>query len=257
MKKFVLEYGRLVIAIIALSGFFVLLGTILSKNVSNTKSIYGIFDSQSQDSSAVYNESFYDLVIGDTVENSVAPYFKVVDNPDFGISENQVDWNRLFRDVRIMYKGTDITDLSSVDGKSIKKTILVYEYKPSIIPAVGTDINGYVETEEVYVLDKYGHYIYRDANGNYNIDANYNPATGKKVTITQPKFLISNGSVFTQSNYIDCTPVSNIDNARQYKVTYRVQIGELKAECIVNYIKNRVCTDIDVSGKSKIEFNYD
>lgn len=257
MKKFLSEYGRLVIAIVAISGFFVLLGNLLSKNVANTRSIYGIFNSQSQDSSAVYNESFYESVIGDVMQDSTAPYFDISDGANFEISQNQIDWNRLFQDVRIIYNGNDVTDSDYADGQAIKKTILVYEYRPSIIPADGTDINGYVDTEEVYALDKYGHYIYRDANGNYNIDANYDASTGEKVMITQPKFLVSNGAVFAPHNYIDCTPVSDIDNARQYKVTYRVQIGTLKAECIVNYIKNRVCEDIDVSGKSKIEFDYD
>jgi hypothetical protein len=256
MKKFVQEYGRLVVTIVALTGFFVLLGVLLSQNVSNTKSIYGIFNRNSQDSSAVYNDDFYDSVINDTVESSMAPYFEIADDADYSISENQIDWNRLFKDVKIIYDGKDVTNVNSVNGKTIEKTVLVYEYKPSIIPATGTDTNGYVETEEVYATDKYGHYIYKDANGNYNTDADYDSFTGEKVKITQPKILISNSAIFSLSNYIDCTPTSDIDNTRQYKVIYRVQIGELKAECSVNYIKNRVGSDINVSGKSKIEFSY-
>ena len=256
MKKFVSEYGRLVIAIIALIGFFTLLGVILSKNITNPKSIYGIFNVHAQDSSAVYDGEFYESVIGDVVESNTAPYFKISHNPNFGILENQIDWNRLFQDVRMMYNGIDVTDMDIIDGQEIQKSVIVYEYKPSIIEATGTDLNGHIEMEEVYAKDKYGHYIYQDANGYYNNSPNYNPLSGKKVTITQPKFLTSDGIVFTKSNYIDCSAASEIDNTRQYKVIYRMQIGKLKAECSVNYIKNRVGTDINVSGKSKIVFNY-
>jgi hypothetical protein len=116
MKKFVQEYGRLVVTIVALTGFFVLLGVLLSQNVSNTKSIYGIFNRNSQDSSAVYNDDFYDSVINDTVESSMAPYFEIADDADYSISENQIDWNRLFKDVKIIYVGKDVTNVNSVNG---------------------------------------------------------------------------------------------------------------------------------------------
>lgn len=254
MKKFVLEYGRLVITIIALLGFFVLLGGLLAQDSSS--SIYGIFHKESQDSTAVYNKDFYDSVIGDTVDSSVAPYFKIADSADFGITNNQIDYNRLFRDISIIYKGQNITNKTSVDGKAVTKTVLVSECVPSIISATGDDINGHIDTEEVYALDKYGHYIYKDAKGRYNTDKNYDSKTGQKVKITQPKFLTSDSVVFKTNNYIDCSPLSEVDNARQYKVTYRVQVGELKAECVVKYIKNRAGTNIDVSGKTKIEFTY-
>lgn len=252
MRKFIQEYGRLVIAIIALTGFFAMISVLLSKSVSGTRSIYDIFKKNSQSSSAVYNEEFYE----DTVEDSTAPYFKISEDAVYEITENQIDWDRLFRDVRIYYKDNDITELDEINGQTVQKTVLIYEYKPSIATAEGTDANGYMETEEVYATDKYGHYIYMDSAGRYNTDDDYDAATGEKVIITQPKVLISNSAVFSQTDYIDCTAETDTDNSRQYKATYRVQIGELKAECTVIYIKNRAGSDIDVSGKTKIEFVY-
>lgn len=256
MKKFILEYGLLVVAIIALLCFFGLLYVLLSNKVSDKKSIYGITDTQLQDSSDLYTDDFSQSIVGDIVETSTAPYFKILDNADFNISTNQIDWDRLFQDVKIMYNNQDITNIDSINGQSVVSTVLVYEYKPSIIPPSGNDINGYAETEEVDAVDKYGHYIYKDASGHYNTDSDYDESTGQRVTITQPKFLISNASVLSKSDYIDCSATSDIDNARQYKVTYRVQVGELKAECTVKYVKNRPGSNIDISGKSKLTFDY-
>lgn len=257
MKKFVLEYGRLIIAIIAIIGFFILLGGVLNKNSSDPKSIYGIFETQGQDSSAVYNEDFYTSVVGDVVENSTAPYFSIADGSSFVIDKNQLTYDQLFKNVRIMYDGSDITGSSSVNGQPVETFLIIYEYKPSIVEAEGTDRNGYLEMEEVDALDKYGHYIYQDASGKYNNEAGYDESTGKKVKVMQPKFNVSKGCEFASNSYVDLTPESDVDNARRYKVVYRVQVGTLKAECMVTYIKNQEGEDINASGKSKINFQYD
>lgn len=255
MKKFVLEYGRLLIAIIAILGFFTILGKLLSDK-TNPNSIAGKFQKQYDGVSSIYDDSFYSSVIGDVVEKSTAPYFSIADNPEFEFTTAQVDWNRLFKDVSIRYKDKDITNSDTIDGKTIIKTVMVYEYTPSIIPSSDLDVNGHVEMEEVYAKDKYGHYIYQDANGYYSNSDYYNSATGHKVIITQPKFKISDGAEFDKNNYIDCEDKSSVNISKQYKVVYRVQIGKLKAECTVTYVKNKVGTNIDISGKSKIVFNY-
>lgn len=243
MNKFMQEYGRLVFAIIIISGFFIILGSLLSKSDNN--SIYKTQDEHTQNSSAIYTDSgegndistsdTFDAVIGDVIKSSTVPYFKV-DTKDnrYSITSDAFTYNDMFTNVRIIYKDKDITDLSNVNGEKVTVTVLAYKYEPELQKIEG-GINYQVVMEEVDAKDKYGHYIY-DTNG-------------ERVKTKQPKYKITK-SIIAKNNYIDTS-----EKTCKYQIVYRVQVGSYKAECKVFYIKNKKETNKDVSGLVKAQFS--
>lgn len=258
MKRFIEEYGRLAISIIAMLGFFFLLGMLLGRE-DEDGSIKHIFRSNRQDSTALFGKQdaikgvdgefnydpsisdfdYSEVVIGDTLMSDSAPYFKVDENAIFTIGYNQFDYTDAFRYITPYYNGENILNKSkSSDGKDIKITVLAYEYKP-VIEKSESDINGHVVMEEVYAKDKYGHYI-------YSLDGK------EKLKTLQPKYDISNSVELTKSNYI-----SSLDKNYKIKLVYRVQVGTYKAECEAVYTKNKVTNNKSVSGKSVIKFVYE
>jgi hypothetical protein len=238
MHKFLSEYGRLVVAIIALSGFFVLLGVLLSdKDVQD--SMKNIVSENEQDSTALFEntDDYSSAIVGDTVESDTVPYFKIADDINLGIIKTAFTYDDALTDVRAYYKGEDITALSKTsDNKDVKLTIMAYQYIPVIEKSEG-DINGTVVMEEVYAKDKYGHYIYAEDGVT-------------KLKTTQPKYDISDAVKFTKKNYIDTTATNY-----KIKLVYRVQVGTYKAECEVFYLKNTVGATVDTSGLTALEFN--
>lgn len=245
MNKFIQEYGRLVIAIIVMFGFFAVLGILLSH--TNKNSIYNVQKSKTQSSSALYSDNkegediassdTFNNIIGDVVESDTAPYFKIneTNNDNFGITTDAISYKDLFKNVRIYYKGQDITDKDSANGEKVKVTVLAYNYLPVLATENG-NVNSHVVMEEVDAKDKYGHYIYDD--------------NGERVKTIQPKYSISDSVVVNKNNYIDTSA-----RTCKIQIVYRVQINSYKAECKVMYIKNRETGTTNKSGLTKIKFS--
>ena len=242
MKRLLEEYGRLIIAIICASSFFVVLGVLLSDE--NTKgSLTNKFDKYEQDSTDLYKEDYLENTIGNK-ESDKVPYYNLYDNNGIKITGNTsialessiITYDNLVNHIKIIYKDEDITNKTKTkDGKDISKKIFVYKYTPRIIKNEN-DINGHIEMEEVYVTDKYGHFIYEE--------------DGKtKIKINQPKLDIAQANI-ENNQFVNINPEASIID-----IVYRVQVGTYKAESTLRLVKDaNTKYEEDLIGLTKVNF---
>lgn len=226
MRRLIQEYGRLIIAFIAVTVFLVLLNILLGDKAD--WSLKNSYENNKVDSTVLHNDS-YDIA-KDTIKNSSVPYFEVDRQAGAReITTNAFTLEEALSGVNLKYNGTTLNNN--------QVTVLVYDYKVATEKDAG-DVNGHVVYEMVDATDKYGHYIYE--------------SDGKtRVQVQQPKILESNGVELTTSNYVDTSMPSC-----KLKVVYRANVGTYKAETELTFIKNKESTNKNTSGLNKIIFNY-
>lgn len=227
MSRFLQEYGRMIIAMIAAFAIFALIGILLGLGPTGISSL---FKKYSQDSNAVYgDESTFTAVSGDVYEQGLnIPYFKISDNLETTFDTSAFTYEDAIRQVSAMYKD------ALVDSSNI--TILAYWYEP-VIEKTADDANGHVVFETVNAVDKYGKYIYED-----------DGVTIRKTK--QVKYQISDPVQLKPGTYIDTTA----DNA-MIKLVYRVEVDSLKAECSVIYTKGQTIETVNPEG-SPLVFTF-
>ena len=227
MARFMQEYGRLILAIIAACAIFALLAVLLG---SGPNGITSLFNKYGQDSNAIYgSDDTFSAVSGDVYDKGLSiPYFKVSDHLKTTFDTSAFTYADAVSQVSAMYKG------SLVDDSKI--AIWAYWYEPVIEKDAG-ETNGHIVFETVNAVDKYGKYIYEE-----------DGVTVKKVK--QVKYKVSDAVQLKPGTYIDTAT----DNAK-IKLVYRVEVGSLKAECSVIYTKGQTVETVTPTG-SKLTFTF-
>lgn len=242
MKRFLEEYGRLVIAIICATSFFLALGILLSGE-DEKGSLLNIFKKNNQDSTALYNSEYIEGTLGNK-ESDKVPYYilydndgiKITDNKSIALESSVMTYDYIKNHIKIMYKNEDITNKTKAkDGKEINSKIIVYTYTPRIIKN-DNDINGHIEMEEVYATDKYGHFIYGE--------------DGKtKIKTMKPKLDMASTEI-KNNQFVNINPEASIID-----IVYRVQVGTYKAESALRFVKDsNTKYEEDLIGLIKVNF---
>jgi hypothetical protein len=229
MGQFLEEHGRLIVAIVAATGVFALIGLLLG---TGNGSFLSLFQKYAQESTSVYGDAdIFSAVSGDIYDQGVnTPYFHVDEDIKTTFASNAFTYEDAVAQITAMYQG------EAVDSSEV--TVLAYWCEP-VIEKSADDVNGHVVTETVNAVDKYGKYIYED-----------DGVTIK--TTKQVKYNVSDGVEFTPGTYIDTSG----ENAR-IRLVYRVEKNSMKAECTAVYTKSRQATSSGSSASgTALVFTY-